>query len=97
MSIVVPIQIDCSFITGFRVQVKETEGLKICGAADLVLGDGRLALHTPDTGWCIGSGCVESLCSGYILTQPVPVYKLRFLMHVYMRYMRCARDPTSLL
>ena len=32
------------------MQVKESEGLVVSGAADLVLGDGRLALHTPDTG-----------------------------------------------
>jgi hypothetical protein len=35
----------------FRVQVKESEALTVSGgAADLVVGDGRLALHTPDTG-----------------------------------------------
>jgi hypothetical protein len=33
------------------VQVKESEALTVSGgAADLVVGDGRLALHTPDTG-----------------------------------------------
>ena len=35
---------------GFRVQVKESEGLAVSGAVDLVLGDGKLALHTPDSG-----------------------------------------------
>ena len=44
------------------MQVKETEGLKICGAADLVLGDGRLALHTPDTGQSITS-CLGTTCT----------------------------------
>lgn len=34
----------------FRVHVKEVEGLVISGAADLVLGDGRLSLQSPDTG-----------------------------------------------
>ena len=33
------------------MQVKESEALTVSGgAADLVVGDGRLALHTPDTG-----------------------------------------------
>ena len=36
--------------TEFRVQVKEVEGLAVSGAADLVMGNGRLALHAPDTG-----------------------------------------------
>ena len=33
------------------MQVKESEGLAVGGAADLVLGDGRLALHAPDSGY----------------------------------------------
>ena len=32
------------------MQVKESEGLAVSGAVDLVLGDGKLALHTPDSG-----------------------------------------------
>lgn len=32
------------------MQVKEAEGLAVSGSADLVLGEGRLALHAPDTG-----------------------------------------------
>jgi hypothetical protein len=35
----------------FRVHVKEALGLPVSGAVDLVLGGGRLALHTPDTGY----------------------------------------------
>jgi hypothetical protein len=44
----------CSVFTvyaGFRVHVKEALGLPVSGAVDLVLGGGRLALHTPDTGY----------------------------------------------
>ena len=41
----------CAVYAGFRVHVKEALGLPIGGAVDLVLGSGRLALHTPDTGY----------------------------------------------
>lgn len=42
---------------GFRVQVKESEGLAVSGVVDLVLGDGRLALHAPETGIFTSMGC----------------------------------------
>lgn len=45
----------------FRVQVKEVEGLAVSGAADLVMGNGRLALHAPDTGQQLVSWPIASL------------------------------------
>lgn len=40
------------------MKVKEAEGLSVSGAADLVLGEGQLALHAPDTGHCYLYHCL---------------------------------------
>ena len=47
----------------FRVQVKESEGLAVSGAADLVLSDNTISLHSPDSGNIIHSKPFKSVAT----------------------------------
>lgn len=64
------------------MQVKEAEGLSVSGAADLVLGEDRLALHAPDTGHCYLYSLFVSQCPSCGVSTDIYVYAQQLLCGV---------------